>query len=471
VFRSLAMFPCTLAVVLLVAGPLRAAVFTVGPGGTHSTIQAAVSAALGQEGSHEIRVATGTYFERVNIGNTITGKSVALTGGWSASFSERDPNPLVTVVDAQGIGRALRAQPEGGTLVVDGFTFLNGFSNGFGGGVMVQRFTSGSATISNNIIAASSAVNGGGIYVDGTGTASISVLDNLIQGNTAGPVGSGAIRGAGLSVRALGGATFIVRRNLIEGNQIGSVETAGSSVGGGVYIKLQENPFVDFSDNVLRSNLGTGPGIIQGVGGALHNLTGFPSTGMTLEARRNQWLDNVQEASGVPIQVDVTQHVSVGTLLLTDSVIAGGDGVGIAYIHSGTMALTNLTVVGHAGAALMSHQNANLTSAPVHNTIFYQNETEPPLSGVNHNLVGVDPLFVDAGSHNYRLLANSPVVDAGDNAAPALGSQDVYGGARIASGTVDIGAAERPKSSRRCGLGFEVVFALAPLWIARRRFR
>lgn len=472
-FRSLATFPCALAVALLAAAPMGAALFTVGPEGTHATIQAAVNAALGQDGSHEIRVRTGIYFERVNIGNTISGKSVTLTGGWDASFGARDPNPALTVVDAQGIGRALRAQPENATLVVDGFTFLNGFSNSFGGSVMVQRFTSGSATISNNIIAAGSSVNGGGIYVDGIGTASINVLDNLIQGNTAAPVGSGAIRGGGLSVRALGDATFFIERNMIEANQIVSDETLGSVLGGGAFVKLQENPVVVFADNVLRGNMGTGSGTIFGVGSVLENLNfcnaGFVCTGMALFAHRNQWLDNVHDgASSLPMQLWVDQHVVTGTLHLTDSVIAGGDGVGVAYYHRGEMALTNLTVTGNAGDALVNLENGNVSSAPVHNTIFYGNGSEPPLSGVNHNLAGVDPLFADAASHNYRLLAGSPAIDAGNNAAPALGAQDVYGGARVANGTVDIGAAERPKS-KRCGLGFEVIFALAPLLVLRRR--
>ena len=49
--------------------PADAAIFNVGPGGTHATVQAAIDAALAAPGSDEIRIANGTYFENLKFQN------------------------------------------------------------------------------------------------------------------------------------------------------------------------------------------------------------------------------------------------------------------------------------------------------------------------------------------------------------------------------------------------------------------
>jgi hypothetical protein len=59
------------------------------------------------------------------------------------------------------------------------------------------------------------------------------------------------------------------------------------------------------------------------------------------------------------------------------------------------------------------------------------------------NCIVSDPLFVDAGSGNYRLQSVSPCVDAGSDAlVPAGVTTDLDGSARIQNGTVDMGAYE-----------------------------
>jgi len=57
--------------------------------------------------------------------------------------------------------------------------------------------------------------------------------------------------------------------------------------------------------------------------------------------------------------------------------------------------------------------------------------------------IDLDPLFVDAGSHDYHLTYNSPCRNAGDNGSvsPDL-LEDIEGDPRIADGIVDMGADE-----------------------------
>jgi predicted outer membrane repeat protein len=60
------------------------------------------------------------------------------------------------------------------------------------------------------------------------------------------------------------------------------------------------------------------------------------------------------------------------------------------------------------------------------------------------NLFGLDPLFVNPDSGDYRLQPCSPLRDAGSNAAATGIPTDIAGAPRIQGGTVDIGAYESP---------------------------
>ncbi len=70
-------------------------------------------------------------------------------------------------------------------------------------------------------------------------------------------------------------------------------------------------------------------------------------------------------------------------------------------------------------------------------------------TGINGN-ISADPLFADEPAGDYRLLFDSPAVDAGDNTVPNLPATDIDGGVRIVDGdgdgvaVVDMGAFEFP---------------------------
>jgi len=57
--------------------------------------------------------------------------------------------------------------------------------------------------------------------------------------------------------------------------------------------------------------------------------------------------------------------------------------------------------------------------------------------------INLDPLFVDSGEDNYRLLAGSPCIDSGDpNFTAGAETTDLDGNCRIFNGVVDMGAYE-----------------------------
>ncbi len=78
--------------------------------------------------------------------------------------------------------------------------------------------------------------------------------------------------------------------------------------------------------------------------------------------------------------------------------------------------------------------------------------------GLNGN-VSVDPLFVDPENGDYRLQADSPVIDAGDNEASDLPDTDFDGNDRVVDGdgdgeaVVDMGAFE---FSTTVGVGIDI---------------
>ena len=151
--------------------------------------------------------------------------------------------------------------------------------------------------------------------------------------------------------------------------------------------------------------------------------------------------------------------------LLAEDVTAGGG------VSGGT--IVNCTLVGNVASVIYAPASGALTGAGCYgsaarNSIVYGNycfdgwdeigevwlgwhwdeisggdvrySCSPFLSTDNGNRTNV-PQFVDAGTGDYRLEAESPCIDAGDNAY-VIGTTDLDGRPRIVNGTVDMGAFE-----------------------------
>jgi parallel beta-helix repeat protein len=228
---------------------------------------------------------------------------------------------------------------------------------------------------------------------------------------------------------ATAGFRAIVRNNISYNNVTGPAVVADHTDGNGIIIDdFQSTQNVNFTNytypTLVENNLcyGNGSKGIQVTWSdnvtvrnntAYHNNVDLLNTG-TWRGELNQqqssgctWANNI----GVTNPAVHANNSAVGTFVYS------------GYTDTTTVWRNNLTFNGTVGQASIASEG----SAPI------------PTAG-NGNLLGVNPLFVTAGS-NFRLQNGSPARNAG-TAVHGLASTDLDGAARVVGAAVDIGAYE-----------------------------
>jgi len=201
--------------------------------------------------------------------------SVTLEGGWNSTFTARDPALYPSTLDALQLGRVIAIQGETTlTIVLRDLALLNGLATnttiavGFGGGLFATNavltlsgctfsscvanagsdvagfgggaciFSAGAATlIRSNCFERNRAVHitstpstsvgyGGGLYLQGPGTAA----ENIFRNNWAGGANNMTAQGGGVY---LAGGPMMVSNNVITDN---IVSDNGFGMGGGLYL-------------------------------------------------------------------------------------------------------------------------------------------------------------------------------------------------------------------------------------------
>jgi predicted outer membrane repeat protein len=307
-----------------------------------------------------------------------------------------------------------------------------------GGGVLLEN---SQATLMHNHIAQNVAAGtlsyGGGLAISGMGTTAVSLLQNVFISNTAGLSPAGGFGGAitvlngeavmennqitGNSAAESGGAIYLSgvsdnccrvtsRTDRVQGNHAGQ--------GGGLYNNGQ---LISMSDGIIISNTAVtnGGGFLIGAGGM------FSLTNSAVAA-------NLAGNDGGAIY-------SSGSISLTNSTLSGNQasGLGGAIANFDSTFLLNSTIAGNqspGGAGLM---NASLVT--VQNSLIAENDGDNCLGGLfslGHNLEDGGTCALGqasdqnnttpelggladngGGTATHALLAGSPAIDAGDNAA------------------------------------------------------
>lgn len=425
----------------LLAGGVHGAVFTVGTGGKHSTVQAALNAALATPGNDEVRLHTGTYPENLSVllppGSA---DEIDLRGGWNDGFSHASNNPASTVINGGGLGSVLEIEGRGGTLRLRGLTLRGGDGGSLGGGGVHAFLTAGQLQIENCHIRNNRAHSGGGLLIDAEGSSLFQLVNSLVTANRA---ESDNPAGGGLWLVGLDSARISVEGTRITQNIARS--STNQRTGGGFFVQLLGTAQGTLQDNEVSNNRLDGGGVGLGTGGVL-----WLRDGARAEARRNRLLGNLDTAANNFAEVLGLSTVGSSRLWLSDSAVNSGApnrGAGVSAFAYGTsrLWLTNLTVVdsGRSGLLARESDSAALT---IFNTLIFGHATHLDVLanvGVGNNLIGVDPKFVDRAHRNYRLKAGSPAGNKGRNNPPGgLGRADLDRKERIKGPRVDIGAYE-----------------------------
>jgi predicted outer membrane repeat protein len=382
---------------LLGAPPVQAATWCVG---SATDLTAALSAAESNGEDDLIQVVQGTY-----NGNFVyfTNEAYSLTikGGYTVDCASRVVDPANTVLDGQGAATVLALESTGLAVAmsVDGVTLQHG-ANSDGGGLYV-RPSAGDVTLTNIVIGNNTATyRGGGVYV---GLAATVLIDHaILSDNTAGTSGGG--------LYVDGAVTVTLTNTTVSGN------TAARDGGGSML-----NVATTFTiDNTIFGNNGASDG------GGLYvwKVTALTLTNTTVTANAainggGLWV----QLHGNSDQANIYNNI----FWANDAILGAGADVYLNNDGNGDFV---------PSAVNLFHNDFD------YNTLYMT----LPMPIDASNLDAQDPLFVDATQGDYHLQGGSPVIDMGDNAAPALPTTDLDGNPRIMRGVVDMGAYEYQRS-------------------------
>ena len=440
-FRSVTLLHLSLG--FLVTGALaQTTLSTVGLCGQFDRIQDAIDAVVVGKDT-EIRVqGDATYLENLLFPNSFMAGSIELTGGWDCSFLAQNGDPSSTVIDGSDADSVARIRLGGGALVIGGFTVTRGRADK-GAGIQVLLAGDAALVLENlwvvdNLATSPGAVLGGGVSAELHGYESVDIRGLLIENNQAISSGPAAVYGGGLSMIASDSSRFRVEDCVVQGNRIES--GGGNVLGGGIHLETRHSVQGELLDSRVSENIATGD---------LEIATGIHARSLqssTLAVERTNLRLNSSDGMGSGPQLWVSVHTT-STLWVRDSGATWGDFRGVyARAHdTGQIHLTNLTVADNEEIGLhLSVCESGMIS--LYNTISFGNTVEAemdPSVDAGVNLIGIDPLFVDAAGSDYHLELGSPGINSGDNEPPGgLGAADLDRAPRVIEGIVDIGMYE-----------------------------
>jgi hypothetical protein len=379
----------------------------------YPSIQSAIDASVSGD---TVLVSPGTYVERLDF----RGKSITV-----ASVS----GPEVTIVDGGSAGSVVTFQQgEPRTAILAGFTITNG-SNWDGAGV---RIWNASPTVRGNIITGNRGCTGVGVYsyfssprLEGN-----TISQNVVSGcsgawgigvyiggdSDAELISNAIIDNAGASASGGGIGLFAAGRPLLRLNVIARNSTsAGGGCGWGGGIAIANYIQAQIVNNLIAENRAC-------TGGAIYWIN--PSGGGATTFVNNTIADNLANS-----QPGIYMSGVGSTNRFINNVISGQVGP-VLYCVETSWAIAPALDSNDVYSAAQSAYGGSCT-----------NQT-----GIAGNIFA-NPAFIDPVNGDYSIGFASPLVDAGNNAAPFLPTSDLAGGPRIASAAgqpdrIDIGAYE-----------------------------
>ncbi len=266
-----------------------AGVFTVGPAGTHASLQSAFDAAAGPGGDHEIRIQQGVFDNGTTSVFVNDDLSVHISGGWNAAFSEMTPNPSLTSLSGGMDSRVLSANAltgAGGTLRIENLTITAGFAERSGAGLsLVSTGTARVEIVNCHFLENKSGFDDGstegafGAAIDANLNNESTLLINgcLFRGNIS---RGSSVAGAALGLSASQDTDLVVTNCHFMANEARAADN--SAGGGGLDLFARNNSSAEISNNTFRDNVvecqngnAAGGGLSAGASGeATFEITG-----------------------------------------------------------------------------------------------------------------------------------------------------------------------------------------------------
>jgi hypothetical protein len=378
------------------------------------------------------------------------------------------------LVDLGGAQRFLEVIGDS-TLTLENLSLGNGLHATYGGALLAEN---SNLTLRKVRILDSDANYGGGVaFRTLSAPHQLEVLESTFSGNVA--TGDQAAGGGLYLDLQVGGVVRVLASRFLDNRVVSSAGNFSRS-GGGLALQAFDDAAIELRHLLFQDNLIDAPGNASGAGLAVYatnstsgsfelqdatfrgndfaNLAGTnSSTGIGLDldspsmtVRRIGLYGNL----GDPGRSQATIQARDGAQAFVSDIVAfGGAGAGLTLATSSaasTLVAGNLTVAGNPDTGLTLLENAG--SLTLENSVLFGNATS---SGSNlslasgtpavasENLIGIDPLFVNAAGGDLRLTSGSPAVNAGDMLAFSVGPFDLGHGDRVIGPEIDLGAFER----------------------------
>jgi hypothetical protein len=448
-------------ITLLVSASADAALFTVGPGGTHSDLQAAIDATI-TPGDDEIRIAAELtlnappYFLLANA----THGSLRISGGWSADFLSvlaSSTDAMATVIHGVNAPAPIRIAGSSGLLELSRIKIQNGNATGFGASGALEAILSGSAELRlYDLWITTSVTSESQSCVDIRTLGSVRLQIDALRVTECETITTANLRASAMSLLLSGNSFGTVTRVQLDANSAFATNSVSAATAMSVQVFDTAALTLDQVE-IARTKTET-PNVA--------------ASALRLEARDTAQLRatrlNIHDNTAMSAPASTPQFaMNVGdsaVIRLSDSLIYSGPQTGLGYSLFGSaprLHMCNLTIATHAARGLVGSFTPGATVS-LHNSIVSQNGqssvSQPGSNNLGANLGLPEPLFVSATpllTADFRLRSDSPGIDAGTAMLPfPLTTLDFAGNPRVSGNAVDIGAYELI-SDRLFANGFE----------------
>lgn len=353
-------------------------------------------------------------------------------------------------------------------------------NNAQGGLVISDRFTSGSATISNNSFISNTTIgSGGGLNILGNAVFPITLNNNTFTGNTS--LGS-----------QNGGAIWIDTNSINSPIEIKNNTFTNNTAFDGGAIYLYASYGLNMHDNIFNSNVGINTAPVARIyldGGQVNtgannidnntitnNLGAYTyyiytDSAGSFNMNGNNIHDNMSgttNPAGILIfNSSISTPIQIANNLSYNNKTNGaGSGLNIYNASTNTFNILNNTIADNVASSTEGGLSMTMSMGDtwnVFNNIFWNNDNDIKVITATSSVLNfkynnsnfsttstqvfiennttTNPLFIDSSSDNYQLQSISPLINVGINTG-SLPLVDILGRVRISGVSVDLGAYE-----------------------------